>query len=56
VDAVLTELGWFEVVERPDGSRRLVLREVAPGETAESIRAVTQAAFDVDPVLREIGA
>ncbi|MCB9727296.1 MAG: CoA transferase subunit B [Deltaproteobacteria bacterium] len=54
VDAVLTELGWFEVVRGPGGERRLLLREVAPGETAESIRAVTQAAFDVAPDLAEI--
>ncbi|MEZ4269103.1 MAG: CoA transferase subunit B [Myxococcota bacterium] len=56
VDAVLTELGWFEVVDRPDGSRGLVLREVAPGETADSIRAVTEAAFEVADDLVEIGS
>lgn len=54
VDAVLTELGWFEVVDKPGGGRGLVLREVAPGQTAESIRAVTEAAFEVADELAEI--
>jgi 3-oxoacid CoA-transferase subunit B len=54
VDAVLTELGWFEVVDKADGGRGLVLREVAPGQTADSIRAVTEAAFEVADGLVEI--
>ncbi len=53
VDAVLTDRGWFDVVER-DGASTLVLREIAPGETVESIRAATEAAFDVSEDLKTI--
>ena len=47
VDAVVTDRGWFDVVEHPDGSRGLVLREIAPGETVEGIREITGATFEV---------
>ena len=47
VDAVVTDRGWFDVVEAADGTRGLVLREIAPGESVEGIRAVTGAAFEV---------
>ena len=47
VDAVVTDRGWFDVVEKPDGSRGLVLREIAPGETVEGIREITGASFEV---------
>ena len=50
IDHVLTELGWFDVVETEAG-RHLRLREIAPGETVESIRRVTDARFDVAPNL-----
>ncbi|MCA9518814.1 MAG: succinyl-CoA--3-ketoacid-CoA transferase, partial [Myxococcales bacterium] len=54
VDAVLTELGWFDVVPEEGGGGHLVLREIAPGETVEGIRAVTEARFEVSPDVREI--
>ncbi len=56
VHAVLTDRGWFDVVARGDGSRGLVLREIAPGETVEGLRAVTEADFEVDPGLRTLAA
>lgn len=55
VDHVLTELGWFDVV--PDGdAKKLVLTEIAPGETVDGIRRVTAARFEVAPDLRTIAA
>ena len=47
VDAVVTDRGWFDVAEEADGSRGLVLREIAPGETVEGIREITGASFEV---------
>jgi acyl CoA:acetate/3-ketoacid CoA transferase beta subunit len=41
-------------VERSDGSRGLVLAEIAPGETVERLRKVTAARFEVSPELREM--
>ncbi|MFT7581611.1 MAG: 3-oxoacid CoA-transferase subunit B [Myxococcota bacterium] len=46
VQHVLTNMGWFDIVADGD-ARTLVLREIAPGETVESIRAVTEADFEV---------
>jgi 3-oxoacid CoA-transferase subunit B len=54
VHAVLTELGWFDVIDRPDGSRTLRLSEIAAGETVEGIRAQTEARFDVADDLKTI--
>ena len=51
VEHVITDLGWFDIVEK-DGKRKLLLKEMAPGETVESIRERTDADFDVaDDVL-----
>ncbi|TNF24785.1 MAG: CoA transferase subunit B [Deltaproteobacteria bacterium] len=54
VDHILTDLAWFDVVAGDDGQKKLVLSELAPGETVESIRAVTGARFEVSPELRVI--
>ncbi|MGM0574533.1 MAG: 3-oxoacid CoA-transferase subunit B [Myxococcota bacterium] len=56
VDAILTDRAWFDVVERTDGSRALVLSELAPGETVEGIREITEAAFTVADDVAEIAA
>ena len=56
VQAILTDLGWFDVVANADGSRGLVLKEIAPGETVESVRERTGAAFTVADDLSEIAA
>ena len=53
VDAVVTDRGWFDVVEGEDGTRGLVLREIAPGESVEGIREVTGAPFEVSEDLVE---
>ncbi len=53
VDAVLTDRGWFDVVGEGDG-RKLVLREIAPGETVEGLRQLTEAEFEVADDLRTI--
>jgi len=55
VNHLMTDLGWFDIVERAHGSRGLVLREIAAGETVESLRAQTGASFDVAPDLQTIG-
>ncbi|MGC9292365.1 MAG: CoA transferase subunit B [Acidobacteriaceae bacterium] len=47
VDTIVTELAYIRVT--PEG---LVLEEVAPGETAESVQAVTGARLIVSPHLR----
>lgn len=54
VNAVLTDRGWFDVVARPDGSRGLILREIASDQTVEGLREITGADFDVDPDLRTL--
>jgi len=56
VDHVLTDRAWFDVVEGDDGKKKLVLSEIAPGETVEGIRAVTGASFEVSPDLKTIAA
>ena len=56
VQAILTDLGWFDVVANADGSQGLVLKEIAPGETVESVRERTGAAFTVADDLSEIAA
>ena len=54
VHHVLTDLGWFDVVENEQGNRSLMLTEIAPGETIDSIRARTEADFTVSNTLKEI--
>ena len=47
VDAVVTDRGWFDIEEGVDGARRMVLKELAPGETVDGVRAITEARFIV---------
>jgi 3-oxoacid CoA-transferase subunit B len=47
VAAICTDRAWIDVT--PDG---LVLREVAPGETADSVQKLTEPKLIVDPGLR----
>ena len=56
VDAVLTDLGWFDIAPDPSNpaKRLMILREIAPGETVEGVRAQTEAHFEVAPDLRVI--
>lgn len=46
VDLIITELAVFEV-----GANGMVLLELAPGETVDSVREVTEAEFSVSPNL-----
>ena len=55
VNAVVTDRGWFDVIEAADGSRTLRLQEIAPGETVEGLRDVTGASFEVADDLRTMG-
>jgi len=50
VSAICTDRGWIDVT--PDG---LVLRELAPGETVESIQKLTEPKLIVDPNVRTLG-
>ena len=54
VNAVVTDRGWFNVITDDDGPPRLVLTEIAPGESVEGIRALTEASFEVSPDLRNM--
>ncbi|MFO0751044.1 MAG: CoA transferase subunit B [Myxococcota bacterium] len=56
VHHLLTDLGWFDVVVGADGRRGLVLKQIAAGETVESLRAQTGAHFEVAPDLETLGA
>jgi 3-oxoacid CoA-transferase subunit B len=47
VSAICTDRAWLDVT--PDG---LVLREVAPGETPESVQKLTEPKLIVDPGVR----
>jgi len=47
VNAVVTDRGWFDVVTGQAGEKQLVLREIAPDETVEGLRAITEAEFTV---------
>jgi 3-oxoacid CoA-transferase subunit B len=47
VDAVITDRGWFDIEDSGDGERQMVLKEIAPGETVDGVRAITDAAFIV---------
>jgi 3-oxoacid CoA-transferase subunit B len=54
VHHILTDLGWFDVVSDGEGGKKLVLREIAEGETVDDVTARTEAKFDVHPELRAI--
>jgi 3-oxoacid CoA-transferase subunit B len=47
VSAICTDRAWMDVT--PDG---LLLRELAPGETVESVQKLTEPTLIVDPALR----
>jgi len=49
VSAVCTDRGWIDVT--PDG---LVLRELAPGETVDSVQKLTEPKLIVDPALKTL--
>jgi 3-oxoacid CoA-transferase subunit B len=56
VNAIVTDRGWFDVVDDGAGGRTLVLREIAEGETVEGLREITEAEFEVTPNLRSVSA
>jgi 3-oxoacid CoA-transferase subunit B len=49
VSAICTDRGWIDVTQ--DG---LVLRELAPGETVDSVQKLTEPKLIVDPALRTL--
>ena len=51
VNAVVTDRGWFDVVETEGGGRALMLTEIAESETVEGLREITGAHFEVSPAL-----
>jgi len=54
VNHLITELGWFDIVATPEGGRKMILSEIAPGETVEGIGAQTEADFEVAADLKSI--
>lgn len=52
-DMVITDLGVFEIARR--GEVNMVLSEMAPGVTLDEIRAKTEAAFELSPILMSWG-
>ncbi|HVA38610.1 MAG TPA: CoA transferase subunit B [Candidatus Dormibacteraeota bacterium] len=51
VDAIITELGYFEVTPRG-----LVISEIAPGLTFDEVQAATEATLIKAPALKEMAA
>ena len=56
VNAIVTDRGWFDVVDDGNGGRSLVLQEIAEGETVEGLREITGADFEVSSTLRTIAS
>lgn len=54
VNHVLTEFGWFDIVDDGNGAKKLVLSEIAAGESIESVTAATSANFEVSSRLKVI--
>ena len=54
VQHILTELGWFDVVDDGNGNISLVLSQIAPDVTVEEIRKRTDADFTVSKTLKTI--
>ena len=54
VHHVLTELGWFDVQDNGQGSKQLILSEIAPDVTIEEIQSKTEADFVVSSLLKTI--
>ena len=54
VQHILTELGWFDVIDDGTGNKSLVLSEIAPDVTVEDIRERTDAEFAVSDTLKTI--
>ena len=54
VHHIVTDLGWFDVVDDGQGGKKLVLTEIAPGETVDGIRERTEARFEVAEPLKTI--
>lgn len=54
VHHLLTDLGWFDIVDDGNGGKEMRLSEIAPGETVDSIRKATSANFTVATDLRII--
>ena len=49
VDLVITEMCVFEFQKQPDGSKALVLTELAPGVSEADVRNCTESDFTVSP-------
>ena len=54
VQHILTELGWFDVIDDGSGNKSLVLSEIAPGVTVDEIKERTDADFAVSEALKTI--
>jgi len=54
VQHILTDLGWFDVVDDGNGNKSLLLTEIADGVTVDQIRERTAAEFTVADNLKTI--
>lgn len=54
VQHILTELGWFDVIDDGNGNKSLILSQIAPDVTVEEIRKRTDADFTVSKTLKTI--
>lgn len=54
VQHILTELGWFDVIDDGNGNKSLILSEIAPNVTVDEIRERTDADFTVSKTLKTI--
>lgn len=54
VQHILTELGWFDVIDDGTGNKSLILSQIAPDVTVEEIRKRTDADFTVSKTLKTI--
>jgi 3-oxoacid CoA-transferase subunit B len=54
VHHLLTDLGWFDIVDDGNGGKKMILSEIAEGETVESVKEATSADFEVSSNLKII--
>ena len=54
VQHILTDLGWFDVIDDGNGNKSLLLSQIAPDVTVDEIRKRTDADFSVSKTLKTI--
>ena len=54
VNHVLTDLGWFDIINDGEGNAKMVLSEIAEGVSLDEITSKTEAEFEVSENLKTI--